>query len=286
MIYTLCKRSLWQFLLIVVITIIIVVLNKRLWNKHNRNILELLPTHLSLAFRADCEHHPSFWKQQWPRAAWPGPVRSTKKQPHPLSLRPAASQRESHLRAQGAGGMSSHRDSAHTESSSHLHVQLQHWMLHKQAHFLPTTYFHLFYYCYTLTLSLELCIMTFSEQSGYIIVYKTLEVSFEVQLLFSTAVFKLQWSLRRSFHTRVGGWWGGGASECFQYVVIAHCLPSLSLKSGCLACLAVSTQLHIQMITAHTFTQFGSSHVRVTLEHKVPHVKLLFTPTCTCPIIA
>lgn len=31
----------------------------------------------------------------------------------------------------------------------------------------------------------------FSEQSGYI-VYKTLEVSFEVQLLFSTAFFKLQ----------------------------------------------------------------------------------------------
>lgn len=70
-------------------------------------------------FRANCEHHPADWRQQWPCTVWSGSVRSTKKQPHPLSLWPPASQRESIPGAQGAGQwMMAQRLS--TETRSHL----------------------------------------------------------------------------------------------------------------------------------------------------------------------
>lgn len=36
--------------------------------------------------RAHCQRHPLTWEQQRSRPLWPGPVRPTKKQPHPLSL--------------------------------------------------------------------------------------------------------------------------------------------------------------------------------------------------------
>lgn len=58
-------------------------------------------------------------------------------------------------------------------------LQLQDWMFHEQEHFIPTTYFHLFSCCYTLIMYHDFFL-------------KNLEVSFEVQLLFFTAIYKLQ----------------------------------------------------------------------------------------------
>lgn len=54
-------------------------------------------------FRANVKHYPARWRQRRPCTVRSGSVRSTKEQPHPVSLWHPTSQREPVIRAQGAG---------------------------------------------------------------------------------------------------------------------------------------------------------------------------------------
>lgn len=222
-------------------------------------------------FRADCKHHPANWRQQWPHTVWPRSVRSTKKQPHPLSLWPPASKRESILRPQGAGQW--------IETRSYLQSAAPALDLPWTGTLYTT--FHLFSCCYTLTLSLLLWIMT-SYWTKW--VYKSLVFSFEVQLLFFTAICKLRWSLRRSFHV----WevrseyalneayvvWPMLMAKVFLLVLNGHTqrpdenpvviasfwLPPRSLQELCVLCLSCS-------LSAKNCTNDNNTHIQMVAKH-------------------